>query len=115
MCGPRGGPLVPSARTQGPGGARAGPRRGPGVVGSRPWAGRNAPGEVPATGPLPYVFGRCERSSPSGAAMELGRQIPFYQVDAFTERPFHGSPCAVFLPEEPVDPRAMQLMAREMN
>jgi PhzF family phenazine biosynthesis protein len=47
--------------------------------------------------------------------MELGRQIPFYQVDAFTERPFHGSPCAVFLPEEPVDPRAMQLMAREMN
>jgi PhzF family phenazine biosynthesis protein len=47
--------------------------------------------------------------------MELGRQVPFYQVDAFTDRPFHGSPAAVFLPSEPVDPRAMQMMAREMN
>ena len=47
--------------------------------------------------------------------MELGPQIPFFQVDAFTDRPFHGSPSAVFLPEEPLDPRAMQLMAREMN
>ncbi len=47
--------------------------------------------------------------------MELGPQIPFFQVDAFTDRPFHGSPAAVFLPEEPLDPRAMQLMAREMS
>jgi PhzF family phenazine biosynthesis protein len=47
--------------------------------------------------------------------MELGRQIPFFQVDAFTDRPFHGSASAVFLPDEPLDPRAMQLMAREMN
>src|SRR5688500_7034722 len=47
--------------------------------------------------------------------MELGSQVPFYQVDAFTERPFHGSPAAVFLPSGPLDPRAMQLMAREMN
>lgn len=47
--------------------------------------------------------------------MELGRQVPFYQVDAFTDRPFHGSSSAVFLPEERLDPRAMQLMAREMN
>ena len=47
--------------------------------------------------------------------MQLGPQVPFYQVDAFTDRPFHGSPSAVFLPEEPLDPRAMQLMAREMN
>jgi PhzF family phenazine biosynthesis protein len=47
--------------------------------------------------------------------MQLGPQVPFYQVDAFTERPFHGSPSAVFLPDEPLDPRAMQLMAREMN
>lgn len=47
--------------------------------------------------------------------MELGPEIPFFQVDAFTDRPFHGSPSAVFLPDEPPDPRAMQLMAREMN
>ncbi len=47
--------------------------------------------------------------------MELGRQIPFFQVDAFTDRPFHGSASAVFLPDERLDPRAMQLMAREMN
>lgn len=47
--------------------------------------------------------------------MQLGRQIPFYQVDAFTDRPFRGSSSAVFLPDEPLDPRAMQLMAREMN
>ena len=47
--------------------------------------------------------------------MELGPQVPFFQVDAFTDRPFHGSPSAVFLPAEPLDPRAMQLMAREMN
>jgi PhzF family phenazine biosynthesis protein len=47
--------------------------------------------------------------------MELGSQVPFYQVDAFTDRPFHGSPAAVFLPAEPLEPLAMQLMAREMN
>lgn len=47
--------------------------------------------------------------------MVSGPQVPFYQVDAFTDRPFHGSPAAVFLLEEPIDPRAMQLMAREMN
>ena len=47
--------------------------------------------------------------------MELGAQVPFYQVDAFTDRPFHGSPAAVFLPNEPLEPLAMQLMAREMN
>lgn len=47
--------------------------------------------------------------------MELGPEIPFFQVDAFTDRPFHGSPAAVFLPDNPMDPRAMQLMAREMS
>ena len=47
--------------------------------------------------------------------MELGSQVPFFQVDAFADRPFHGSPAAVFLPDEPLDPRAMQLMAREMS
>lgn len=47
--------------------------------------------------------------------MERGSEIAFYQVDAFTDRPFRGNPAAVFLHEEPLDPRAMQLIAREMN
>ena len=47
--------------------------------------------------------------------MDLGSHIPFYQVDTFTGRPFHGSPASVFLPDEPLGPLAMQLMAREMN
>jgi trans-2,3-dihydro-3-hydroxyanthranilate isomerase len=47
--------------------------------------------------------------------MALEPQIPFCQVDAFTDRPFHGSPTTVFLPVEPLDPWAMQLIAREMN
>ena len=47
--------------------------------------------------------------------MERGPEIAFYQVDAFTDRPFRGNPAAVFLHDEPLDPRAMQLIAREMN
>ena len=47
--------------------------------------------------------------------MELGPQIPFYHVDSFTERAFHGSPAAILLPAQPLDPGAMQLIAREMN
>ncbi|MBW3535927.1 MAG: PhzF family phenazine biosynthesis protein, partial [Gemmatimonadetes bacterium] len=47
--------------------------------------------------------------------MERGPEIAFYQVDAFTDRPFRGNPAAVFLHEEPLDPRAMQMVAREMN
>jgi len=39
----------------------------------------------------------------------------FYQVDAFTDRPFKGNPAAVFVLEGPIDPRAMQLLARETN
>ena len=47
--------------------------------------------------------------------MALGPQIPFYQVDAFTDRPLHGSSTTVFLPVEFPDPWTMQLIAREMN
>ena len=47
--------------------------------------------------------------------MALGPQIPFCQVDAFTDRPFHSSTATVFLPVEPLDPWTMQLIAREMN
>jgi PhzF family phenazine biosynthesis protein len=40
---------------------------------------------------------------------------PFYQVDAFTGRPFTGNPAAVCLLAEPRDADWMQLVAREMN
>jgi predicted PhzF superfamily epimerase YddE/YHI9 len=39
----------------------------------------------------------------------------FYQVDAFTARPFAGNPAAVFVLGEPQEERWMQLVAREMN
>jgi predicted PhzF superfamily epimerase YddE/YHI9 len=47
--------------------------------------------------------------------MALEPQSPIYQVDVFMDIPFHGSPTTVFLPVEPLDPWAMQLIAREMN
>ncbi|HLK58082.1 MAG TPA: PhzF family phenazine biosynthesis protein [Chthonomonadaceae bacterium] len=40
---------------------------------------------------------------------------PLYQVDAFTDRPFHGNPAAVCLLDAPVDPEWMQQVAAEMN
>jgi PhzF family phenazine biosynthesis protein len=42
-------------------------------------------------------------------------EVKFFQVDAFTDRPFRGNAAGVFLLEEPMDPRAMQLLARETN
>jgi PhzF family phenazine biosynthesis protein len=42
-------------------------------------------------------------------------EVKFYQVDAFTDRPFRGNPAGVFLMDRPLDPRAMQLLARETN
>lgn len=47
--------------------------------------------------------------------MERGSQVQFYQVDAFTDRPFRGNPAAVFVLEGDLDPRAMQILAREVN
>lgn len=41
--------------------------------------------------------------------------VKFFQVDAFTDRPFRGNPAGVFLMERHLDPRAMQLLARETN
>jgi PhzF family phenazine biosynthesis protein len=41
--------------------------------------------------------------------------VRFFQVDAFTDRPFRGNPAGVFVLDEPLDPRAMQLLAREIN
>src|SRR3954464_11895399 len=39
----------------------------------------------------------------------------FFQVDAFTARPFAGNPAAVFVLDRPADARWMQLVAAEMN
>lgn len=47
--------------------------------------------------------------------MEQGSRVGFYQVDAFTDTPFRGNPAGVFLSDRPLDPRAMQLLAREVS
>ena len=39
----------------------------------------------------------------------------FWQVDAFTDRPFKGNPCAIVFDAEALDGDAMQAIAREMN
>jgi PhzF family phenazine biosynthesis protein len=41
--------------------------------------------------------------------------IPLFQVDAFTDRPFHGNPAAVCLLEAARDEEWMQAVAAEMN
>lgn len=41
--------------------------------------------------------------------------IPIYQVDAFTNRPFFGNPAGVCILSGPADERWMQNVAREMN
>ena len=40
---------------------------------------------------------------------------PIYQIDAFTDRPFSGTPAGVCLLDAPGDAAWMQLVAREMN
>lgn len=41
--------------------------------------------------------------------------IPFVQVDAFTNRAFGGNPAAIFVTNSPCDERWMQAVAQEMN
>jgi PhzF family phenazine biosynthesis protein len=41
--------------------------------------------------------------------------LPLFQVDAFTDEPFHGNPAAVCLLEEPRDEAWMFALAAEMN
>ncbi|MGC9398672.1 MAG: PhzF family phenazine biosynthesis protein [Anaerolineae bacterium] len=41
--------------------------------------------------------------------------LPFYQVDAFTTRPFRGNPAAVCLTQQPLNRRTLQAIAAEMN
>jgi PhzF family phenazine biosynthesis protein len=47
--------------------------------------------------------------------MPSGSAIPFYQVDAFTDRPFAGNPAGVCLLKGPLPPKTMQSVAAEMN
>jgi PhzF family phenazine biosynthesis protein len=47
--------------------------------------------------------------------MTEGIRIPFYQVDAFTDRPFSGNPAAVCLLADPLPAGTMQAIAAEMN
>ena len=42
-------------------------------------------------------------------------EVPIYQVDAFTEKPFAGNPAAVCLLDGPADEAWMQNVGREMN
>jgi len=41
--------------------------------------------------------------------------LPFYQVDAFTERPLGGNPCAILFEADSLDEPTMLAIAREMN
>jgi PhzF family phenazine biosynthesis protein len=47
--------------------------------------------------------------------MAKGYSIPFYKVDAFSDKPFHGNPAAVCILSEPLAPELMQRIAAEMN
>jgi PhzF family phenazine biosynthesis protein len=53
----------------------------------------------------------CQEDNP----MPGGIQIPFYQVDAFTDRPFSGNPAAVCILPGPLPAETMQAVAAEMN
>jgi trans-2,3-dihydro-3-hydroxyanthranilate isomerase len=41
--------------------------------------------------------------------------FPFYQVDAFTDRPLGGNPCAILFDTDAMDEATMLAIAREMN
>lgn len=43
------------------------------------------------------------------------KQYRFYYIDAFTDIPFYGNPCAVFPDADGLDDATMQLIARETN
>ena len=43
------------------------------------------------------------------------RTYPFMQVDAFTDKPMSGNPCAVIFDTDAMDEVTMQAIAREMN
>ena len=43
------------------------------------------------------------------------KTYPFMQVDAFTERPLAGNPCAIFFEADDLPPAQMLKIAKEMN
>lgn len=43
------------------------------------------------------------------------KSYPFYQVDAFTDHPLGGNPCAVLLDADSLSDQTMQAVAKEMN
>lgn len=45
----------------------------------------------------------------------MDSQLAFFQIDAFTDRPFGGNPAAVLVLSEPLAPEAMLRIAAEMN
>jgi trans-2,3-dihydro-3-hydroxyanthranilate isomerase len=47
--------------------------------------------------------------------MRPGRQLAFAQVDAFSDTPFEGNPCAVVFDADDLDEPTMLAVAREMN
>ncbi len=47
--------------------------------------------------------------------MPTATEIPFYQVDAFTDRPFAGNPAGVCLLDSPLPSHLMQAVGAEMN
>ena len=47
--------------------------------------------------------------------MQSRRSVPYFQVDAFAQRPFSGNPAAVVLVREPLDNATMLAMAAENN
>src|SRR6185295_20382731 len=42
-------------------------------------------------------------------------RFPFMQVDAFTDLPLGGNPCAIVFDADPLDDKARLAIAREMN
>jgi PhzF family phenazine biosynthesis protein len=47
--------------------------------------------------------------------MPKGSEVPFYQVDAFSDKAFAGNPAAVCILDEEISPEAMLRIASEMN
>jgi len=43
------------------------------------------------------------------------KKIQIFQVDAFTDKVFHGNPAAVYILEEELDEKIMQAIAAENN
>src|SRR5580704_615536 len=54
-------------------------------------------------------------SMPERRRLRPMRNYPLWQVDAFTNVPLEGNPCAVVLDADDLSTETMQAVAREMN